>query len=77
MKGERNVFYCQKVVGDEKFSIDEWNNSLKICDELKLSEEERSRILFPEPIQCKEQCTECITIVNRRRRKTLEILNRK
>lgn len=69
--------YCQKIVGDQGFSIDEWNDNFDMCVRLDLSETEISKILDdPEPIECTEQCIECATIVMERRLKTMNLSNR-
>ena len=61
-------FYCQKVVGDEGFSIDEWNQQFKLCNYLGIEMPEEQEA-------CKEQCFDCIAIVGKRRIKTNEIIN--
>lgn len=61
-------FYCQNIVGDADFSIDEWN---KVYEEVKdLSEDEQNAILFPVLEPCKQQCFSCMAIVGERRLKT-------
>lgn len=64
------MFYCQNVVGDANFSIDEWNKQFELCMELGI---EMPRDLSP----CKKQCFDCLAIVGERRRKTIEIMKRK
>lgn len=63
-------FYCQKVVGDDEFSIDEWNKQFKICNdlEIKMPDEEQE--------ECPEQCFNCIAIVGERRKHTQELMNK-
>lgn len=62
-------FYCQKLVGDANFSIDEWNKQLKICNDLGIE-------MPPEPTEgCKEQCFDCLAIVGERRAKTQKAIN--
>jgi hypothetical protein len=57
-------FYCQKLVGDANFSIDEWNKQFKICNDLEIE-------MPPEPTEgCKEQCFDCMAIVGEQRLKT-------
>lgn len=59
-------FYCQNVVGDAEFSIDEWNNQFKICCDLDIE--------MPEPTPCKDQCFDCMGIVGERRLKTKRLI---
>lgn len=66
-------FYCQNVVGDTNFSIDEWN---KTYEEVKDKSEEIQRLVLDPPPPCKEQCFDCVAIVGARRKKTLELLSR-
>ena len=68
------MFYCQKVCGDEKFSIDEWNKALKYCEDMGIEGEERNKILNPELFPCIEQCFDCMAVVGTRRQKTRELL---
>lgn len=64
-------FYCQLHSGQEDFSIDEWNEAAKQCDDMGLSDKEADAILFPEP--CQKQCDRCADIVLDRRLKTLRL----
>lgn len=68
----RTNFYCQNVVGDANFSIDEWN---KAYEEVKNESEEIQRLVLDAPPPCKEQCFACLAIVGERRRKTIELIN--
>lgn len=61
------MFYCQKVVGDANFSITEWNEQFKLCNDLGID-------MPPEPEPCTEQCFECLSIVGARRMKTESII---
>lgn len=65
-------FYCQNLCGDIDFSIDEWNEAFKYCNDNNLSEEETKKILRPGG--CKEQCFACMAIVGERRNKTNSIV---
>jgi len=60
-------FYCQNVVGDQNFSIDEWN---KAYQEVKNMSEDIKRLVLDDPPPCKEQCFACMAIVGERRLKT-------
>lgn len=59
------MFYCQRVVGDAKFSIKEWNEQFRICQDLDIEMPED-----PEP--CGKQCFDCMAIVGERQAKTKE-----
>lgn len=63
-------FYCQKVCGDGNFSIEEWNKSLKYCDDAGIEGVERDKILHPELFPCTSQCFDCMAVVGERRLKT-------
>ena len=63
-------FYCQHLVGDVNFSIDEWNKVYNEIKDLNLTEEQRDFILNGPTEPCKEQCFACIAIVGERRKKT-------
>jgi hypothetical protein len=63
-------FYCQKLTGDENFSIEEWNQVYDSIKDAGLSEAEENRILFGDEEGCKEQCFACMAIVGQRRLKT-------
>ncbi len=56
------MFYCQNIVGDINFSIEEWNKQFKICCDLEIE--------IPEAKTCTTQCFECMVIVGERRIKT-------
>lgn len=56
-------FYCQKVCGAVDFSIDEWNEAFRYCEEAGIEGEERNRILHPDLFPCEKQCEDCINIV--------------
>lgn len=62
--------YCQKVVGDANFSIDEWNKQFKLCNELGIP--------FPKEdnTPCKNQCFECASIVGQQRLKTQQLIEK-
>jgi hypothetical protein len=64
-------FYCQKVVGDANFSISEWNNQYKLCNDLGIE--------FPkgDTTQCTTQCLNCRTIVAERRMRTQLLYDKK
>ncbi len=64
------MFYCQKVCGDENFSIEEWNKALAYCNNAGIEGVERDKILHPEKFPCTEQCFTCMAIVGERRLKT-------
>ena len=66
-------FYCQNLVGDENFSIDEWNRVHNEIKDLGLSEKEENLILFGTGECCKEQCFSCMAIVGERKLKTQNI----
>ncbi len=68
-------FYCQKICGEEDFSIDEWNEVSKELDKTNISEKERDDILFPP--KCKEQCFACMAIVGDRQIKTRQLIDEK
>lgn len=61
-------FYCQKVVGDANFSIDEWNKQYKICNDLGIDMPKEDQE------ECKEQCFNCLSIVGERRLKTQKLI---
>lgn len=63
-------FYCQKLCGEEGFSIEEWNEALRYCNDAGVKGIERDKILNPEKFPCKEQCFSCMAIVGERRLKT-------
>lgn len=65
-------FYCQNVVGDANFSIDEWN---KAYEDVKNKSEEIQRLVLDPPPPCEKQCFDCIAIVGERRNKTQELLS--
>lgn len=62
------MFYCQRLVGDAEFSIDEWNKQFKVCYDLGI--DMPSDDLEP----CKEQCFVCMAIVGERQLKTKKII---
>ena len=64
------MFYCQKVCGDEGFSIEEWNKALAYCNDAGIEGQEWNKILNPELFPCTEQCFNCIAKVGERRLKT-------
>lgn len=66
--------YCQKICGEVGFSIEEWN---KAYQEIKtLTPEQRDFVMQLQTI-CQEQCFSCKKIVEERRLKTQELLNKK
>ena len=65
--------YCQKVCGDEDFSIEEWNEALRYCNDAGIEGIERDKILHPEKFPCEEQCFACMAIVGERRLKTKQL----
>ena len=65
-------FYCQNLVGDVNFSIDEWN---KAFEEVKDKSEEIRRLVLDSPPACEKQCFDCIAIVGERRAKTQQRLS--
>jgi hypothetical protein len=65
--------YCQKVCGDENFSIEEWNNTYNSINNSGLTEAEENYILFGSGEECKEQCFSCMAIVGERRLKTKQL----
>jgi len=66
-------FYCQKICGEEGFSIDEWNKVSKDLDKTNLSEQDKQDILFPP--KCEKQCFDCLALVGERQIKTKNLLN--
>jgi hypothetical protein len=60
-------FYCQNLVGDVNFSIDEWN---KAYQDVKDKSEEIQRLVLDPPPACREQCFDCAANVGARRKKT-------
>jgi len=68
------MFYCQKVCGDQDFSIEEWNEANEMCNKLGIEGIERDKILNPELFPCKTQCFDCIVIVGKRRDETNKLL---
>jgi hypothetical protein len=74
MSDKSNNFYCQKVCAAECFSIDDWNDAFRYCNENNIEGEERNRILHPDMFPCKEQCFDCMAIVGERQRRTREIV---
>jgi hypothetical protein len=65
---ERENFYCQKICGDQEFSIIEWNEMSFALDKSNISEKDKQKILFPS--RCNSQCFDCIAIVGERQTKT-------
>ena len=63
MKNKYPKFYCQKVCGDEEFSIEEWNKAFEYCEKAGITGTERDKILNPELFPCENQCDDCINIV--------------
>ena len=68
-------FYCQKICGDIDFSIEEWNEALKYCNNAGIEGEERDRILNPELFPCETQCFDCMAIVGKTRTKNKQLLS--
>lgn len=62
--------YCQKVIGDKDFSIEEWNDYYKFC--------QKTGIEFPKEDnkECEEQCLACILIVAERRIRTQMLIDK-
>lgn len=69
-------FYCQKVCGSEDFSIEEWNEAFRYCNEAGIEGVERDKILNPELFPCKNQCFDCCAIVGETRQKTQKLINK-
>lgn len=67
-------FYCQKLCGEENFSIDEWNEAFRYCEDNNIEGEESDRILHPELFPCENQCFDCIAIVGKRRLETKKLM---
>lgn len=67
------MFYCQRVCGDENFSIKEWNTALKYCDDNNIEGKERDFILNPELFPCEKQCFDCMAVVGKRRLETKKL----
>jgi hypothetical protein len=55
-------FFCNKVCQHD-FSIIEWNQNFKMCNELGIYGENRDKILNPEFFPCDIQCNDCINMV--------------
>lgn len=70
-----NSFYCQKSCGEVGFYIKEWNKNYKEINAMDISEEEKRKLIHPDP--CKEQCFNCMAIVGERRLKTQTLINNK
>lgn len=56
-------FYCKKVCGDSDFSIDEWNEAFRYCEDAGIEGIERDKILNSELFPCETQCMSCMNIV--------------
>lgn len=70
MPAKYNGFYCQKVVGDAEFSIDEYNQQVQLCKELGIP-------VPPEDFtMCENQCTGCRRIVANRQAQTRELIKK-
>ncbi len=69
---EAAMFYCQKVTG-EGFSIAEWNEAFRYCNENNIEGEERDKILNPEMFPCGTQCFDCMAIVGERQSRTKKL----
>lgn len=67
-------FYCQKVCGEQGFSIDEWNKASNDLDKTNLSEKEKQDILFP--AKCTNQCFDCIAIIGQRQSETKALMRK-
>ncbi|WP_282638109.1 hypothetical protein [Sphingobacterium thalpophilum] len=65
-------FYCQKICGEEDFSIEEWTKVSQELDKTNLSEKDKQDILFP--AKCGKQCFDCMAIVGERQTKTKQLL---
>ncbi len=65
-------FYCQKICGEEDFSIDELNKVSQDLDKTNLTEKEKQDILFPP--KCSKQCFDCLALVGERQMKTKQLL---
>lgn len=66
-------FYCRKLCGDPDFSIDEWNEAFKYCNDNNIEGVERDMILNPELFPCGQQCFTCMADVGERRLKTKKL----
>lgn len=66
-----NNFYCQRMCGDENFSIYEWNETFLALEKTNMTERDKDEILFPEVLgTCDKQCFDCMASVGSRRIKT-------
>jgi hypothetical protein len=65
-------FYCQIKCGEVGFSIDQWNKSYREIEAMPISEQEKQKLLFPDP--CTKQCFDCMAIVGDRRNKTQQLI---
>lgn len=63
--------YCQKVIGDINFSIEEWNEQFALCNKLGIDCPTNGG-----GEECKEQCFECAAIVGERRLKTQKLIEK-
>lgn len=65
-------FYCAKLTG-LGFSIKDWNEALKYCNDFNIQGVERDKILNPEKYPCKEQYFTCMAEVGKRRIETKKL----
>ena len=73
----KNNFYCQRMCGDENFSIDEWNQTYSDLEKTNLSKKEKTEILLPEVLgTCDKQCFDCMASVGSRRLKTQALIDK-
>jgi len=56
-------FYCQKLFGEEDFSIEKWNETYQMCLSLGITGIQKSKLLHPESFPCKNQCEKCLNVV--------------
>jgi len=72
-----NNFYCQRMCGDEEFSIDEWNETFHALEKTNMTEREKDEILNPEVLgTCDKQCFDCMSSVGSRRLKTQALIEK-
>ena len=56
-----NNYYCQKICGEENFSIDQWNKSYLEIEAMPIPRTEKDKLIDGET--CTEQCFDCMAIV--------------
>jgi len=67
----KNTFYCQKICGNNIFSINDWKEQKKLCIDLgiEMPKEDNKK--------CIKQCIACMAIVGDRQQKTQNLINKK